>query len=129
MIVGLDHVQVCAPAGCEEAARTFFGTFLELPELRKPAPLRPHGGAWFGLPDGRQVHVGVEQAFAPARKAHPCLRCDDLEALTRRAEQFGVACEPDDRLEQRRVYLADPWGNRWEVVEGGHGSEVLLNDE
>ena len=120
MITGLDHVQVCAPAGCEDDARAFFGAFLGLPEIAKPAPLIANGGVWFGLPDGRQVHVGIEKTFAPATKAHPCLRCRDLDEVVTRASEFGVPFGIDTRLELRRVYLSDPWGNRWEIVEGQH---------
>lgn len=124
MIIGLDHVQLCAPVGCEVAPRAFFKDFLALPELVKPEPLQPSGGAWFGLPDGRQLHVGVEQNFRPARKAHPCLRCDNLDALIERARRYDIACEPDTRLVPRRVYLTEPWGNRLEVVEGEHPTKM-----
>lgn len=125
MITGLDHVQVCAPVGCEDDARAFFTAFLGLPEIAKPAPLIPNGGAWFALPDGRQVHVGVERTFVPAAKAHPCLRCRDLDEVIARAAGMDVPCEVDDRLDVRRVYLRDPWGNRWEVVEGEHDTLPL----
>ena len=120
MILGLDHVQVCAPQHCEAQARHFFKHFLGLPELEKPLPLRANGGAWFALPDGRQVHVGVERTFTPSRKAHPCLRCENLDTVVERAAQFGIPVEIDDRLDVRRLYLRDPWGNRWEIVEGQH---------
>lgn len=126
MIVGLDHVQVCAPPNCEAAARAFFGGFLGLPELLKPEPLRANGGAWFALPDGRQLHVGVEHDFAPATKAHPCLRCGSLQEVLERAAKHGVSVELDQRLAGRRVYLRDPWDNRWEIVEGAHASEFPM---
>jgi len=58
-IVRIDHVQLAAPAGCEEAARRFFGGVLGLAEIEKPASLRPRGGVWFALGAGQQLHVGV----------------------------------------------------------------------
>lgn len=125
LLTGLDHVQVCAPRGCEAAARAFFTGLLGLPELRKPAPLVANGGAWFALPDGRQVHVGVEEPFAPARKAHACLRCASLDAVAAHLTAAGAAFELDDRLAERRLYLPDPWGNRWEIVEGAHAAVPL----
>jgi hypothetical protein len=67
-IVGLDHVQLAAPPGCEPAAREFFGGLLGLAELEKPPALAARGGGWFARPDGRQLHVGVERDFAPARR-------------------------------------------------------------
>ena len=124
LISGLDHVQVCAPPGCEAAARAFFTAVLGLPELEKPEVLRPNGGAWFGLPDGRQLHVGVQDPFVPEGKAHPCLRCASLAAVIDRLSTHHVAFEPDTRL-PGRLYLRDPWGNRLEVVEGAHGSTPL----
>jgi catechol 2,3-dioxygenase-like lactoylglutathione lyase family enzyme len=44
--VGLDHVQVAAPDGCEASARRYYGELLGLPEVEKPEPLRARGGAW-----------------------------------------------------------------------------------
>ena len=69
MIV-LDHVQVAAPAGCDAAARHFYGELLGLTEIAKPAPLQPRGGVWFSV-GSQQLHVGVARDFAPATKAHP----------------------------------------------------------
>lgn len=66
-------MQVAAPPGCEAQARWGYGTLIGLPELEKPEPLRARGGAWFGLGD-EQLHIGVEESFAPAAKAHPAVR-------------------------------------------------------
>ena len=80
----LDHVQVAAPPGCEAEARRFYGDLLGLAEVEKPEPLRSRGGVWF-----EQLHVGVEEDFAPARKAHPALRVPDLDALAERLAAAG----------------------------------------
>ena len=70
------------------------------------------GGVWF-----EQLHVGVEQDFAPARKAHPALRVDELDALAARLSAAGATVEWDDALPGvRRFYTADPWGNRVELL-------------
>ena len=108
----LDHVQVAAPPGCEEAARAFYGGLLGLAEVEKPAPLRSRGGVWF-----EQLHVGVEEDFAPARKAHPALQVDDLDALAERLAAAGAPVQWDESLpDVRRFYTADPWGNRIELL-------------
>lgn len=120
LITGLDHVQVEAPAGCEAAARGFFGEFLGLPELVKPAALRARGGVWFGLPDGRQLHIGVTPDFAPREKGHPALRCADLAAFKAHCLAHGFPFKPDEEAGVARVFLSDPFGNRLEVVQGGH---------
>ncbi|AWN24587.1 glyoxalase [Deinococcus irradiatisoli] len=118
MITGLDHVQIEAPRGCEAAARTFFADFLGLPERTKPPVLAARGGAWFGLPDGRQLHVGVSEPFEPRRKGHLALRSADLDAVIKRAADFQISVTPDAELAPlRRVYLNDPWGNRLEILE------------
>jgi hypothetical protein len=117
----LDHVQVAAPPGCEPAAREFYGALLGLPELPKPASLDARGGVWFAAGAG-QLHVGVDEEFAPARKAHPALRVADgdrLAGLARRLQDAGSPVTWDDRLPGvLRFFTADPWGNRVELLAG-----------
>jgi catechol 2,3-dioxygenase-like lactoylglutathione lyase family enzyme len=113
-VTGLDHVQLAAPPECEQAARAFFGGLLGLEELEKPAALRGRGGVWFALPDGRQLHVGVEPDFAPASRAHPAFLVEGYDAL--RAHFGDVAVDDDSIPGRRRCYAADPWGNRLEFV-------------
>lgn len=88
-VVALDHVQLAAPEGCELAARLFFGELLGLAEIRKPVALQAGGGVWFALGE-QQLHIGVEEPFAPARKAHPALRVA-AEALDELAERLSAA--------------------------------------
>ncbi len=117
MIVGLDHVQVAAPPGCEAEARAFYGGLLGLPELEKPAPLAARGGAWFAC-GAQQLHVGVAADFAPATKAHPALAVDSAAALDALAERLvgaGVSIEWDGAI-PGRFYTEDPWGNRLELL-------------
>jgi predicted enzyme related to lactoylglutathione lyase len=112
-------VQLAAPPGCEAEARRFFGDLLGLEKLEKPEPLRSRGGAWFALADGGQLHVGVEEPFAPARKAHPAFRLssEQLDELAARLEAAGEQVEWDYSLpDARRFYTADPWGNRLELL-------------
>ena len=117
-IVALDHVQVAAPAACEEAARRFYGTLLGLDEVAKPEGVAATGGVWFRC--GKQeLHIGVDPAFRPARKAHPALLAADddaLDALARGLTEAGVEVQWDERIESvRRFYAFDPWGNRLEL--------------
>ena len=118
--IELDHVQIAAPPGCEPAARRFFGGLLGLEELPKPEPLRARGGVWFGLGE-RQLHVGVEPDFAPARKAHLALRVApaELDGLAARLAEEGFPVVWDEDLPgARRFYSADPWGSRIEFLAG-----------
>jgi catechol 2,3-dioxygenase-like lactoylglutathione lyase family enzyme len=110
-VVGLDHVQIAAPEGCEPDARRFYGELLGLEEIEKPEPLKSRGGAWFRC-GGQQLHVGVERPFKPALKAHPAFAVTDRDELVARLERAGVTVTTD----AERVYAADPWGNRLELV-------------
>ena len=117
MLDGIDHVQLAAPPGCEPEARRFFSGLLGLEELEKPEPLRARGGVWFRV-GGQQLHVGVEQAFAPARKAHPAFAVSDYDELLARLDEAGVPATDDASIPGvRRCHVADPWGNRIELVE------------
>ena len=114
MIGRIDHVQVAAPPGGEGAARAFSGDLLGLAELPKPERLRTRGGVWFAVGE-QQLHVGIEEAFAPARKAHPALavpRAGDLSALAAKLEAAGRKVTWDGP----RFYVEDPFGNRLELL-------------
>jgi catechol 2,3-dioxygenase-like lactoylglutathione lyase family enzyme len=113
---GIDHVQLTAPPGCEAEARGFFGGLLGLEELEKPEPLRERGGVWFRV-GPQQLHVGVEADFAPARKAHPAFATREYQAVRSRLRAAGVEIAEDTSLPGlHRCYVADPWGNRLELV-------------
>ncbi|MGA8745051.1 MAG: VOC family protein [Solirubrobacterales bacterium] len=117
-ILGLDHVQLAAPRGCEDDARQFFTGVLGLEEIEKPSALRASGGVWFRAGEQR-IHIGVEQEFVPATKAHPALlvQSSHLDELARRLDQAGAPVNWDYRLAPlRRFYTADPWGNRIELL-------------
>ena len=120
-VTGLHHVQVAAPPGCEPDARAFYGGLLGLPEIDKPLLLALRGGCWFSLGDG-ELHVGVEDPFRPAAKAHPALRVGsvaDLEEMAAALSRQGTRITWADDAEipgQRRFYVNDPWGNRLELV-------------
>jgi catechol 2,3-dioxygenase-like lactoylglutathione lyase family enzyme len=118
VLSGIHHVQVAAPPGCEDAARRFFGELLGLQEVERPESLRGRSSVWFQL-GSQQLHVGVEEGFAPARKAHPAFSVPGYDALQARLRDAGVELLDDDAIPGvRRCYLADPWGNRLELVEG-----------
>ncbi len=116
-VLDIDHVQIAAPAGCEAAARRFYGELLGLTEIEKPEALRGRGGCWFQV-GARQLHIGVEADFRPALKAHPAFAVGDLDLLHDLLHAAGVACRWDDAIEDvRRFYVHDPWGNRLEFLE------------
>jgi|SRR5581483_7566883 len=115
-IVAIDHVQLAMPAGREDDARNFYGSLLGMSEIPKPAALAARGGVWFESGPAR-IHLGVEQDFRPARKAHPALRVDGLRALRERLRRAGVPVVEDPLPGHDRVYVNDPFGNRLELLE------------
>ena len=119
-ILGIDHVQVAIPSGGEDEARRFYGALLGLEEVPKPPALAVRGGAWFQC-GAQQIHVGVEQDFRPARKAHPAFRLADADALARLRAHLvsnGVSTrdDPDGVAGQVRFFVDDPFGNRIELL-------------
>jgi catechol 2,3-dioxygenase-like lactoylglutathione lyase family enzyme len=125
--VRLHHVQVCCPRGGEAEVRRFYGEGLGLTEVDKPAELAGRGGAWFRAHDDEgavaaELHVGVEEPFAPARKAHPAFVLPSLDVLADtvdRLEELGYAVdrsEWDTFPGYRRVHVGDPHGNRVELL-------------
>ncbi len=118
-IIALHHVQLAMPAGQEDLARSFYAGLLGLHERPKPAALTGRGGVWFQGGEA-QIHLGVARDFRPATKAHPGFLLSnsaDLDALLARLRKAGVAVTQDENLPgYRRAYIADPFGNRIEVM-------------
>ena len=114
---GLHHVLLAIPAGAEDVCRSFYVDVLGMVELTKPPALAAKGGLWVRA-DGLELHLGVEQDFRPARRAHPGIRVSDLDALAEHLSQHGYAPDWDDNFPgHRRFYVADPVGNRLELLQ------------
>jgi catechol 2,3-dioxygenase-like lactoylglutathione lyase family enzyme len=115
-ITALDHVQLAMPPGREAEAEAFYCGILGLEVRPKPEPLASRGGRWFAH-GSVQVHLGVEEDFRPARKAHPALRVDRLDELIERLEEAAVSWRRDSDLPGvQRIYADDPFGNRIELI-------------
>lgn len=104
------------PAGGETEARHFYGDLMGMVEIEKPASLRSLGGVWFRS-GSIDLHLGIEEPFAPAKKAHVAYRVADLDAVGHRLQEAGFLMLPDTRLPgYRRFYTEDPFGNRVEIL-------------
>ena len=116
-VLQIDHVQLAMPAGGEYRARGFYGEVLGMKEIPKPQALASRGGCWFSS-GAAQVHLGVEEDFRPAKKAHPALVVEGLEEILARCEAAGLPSRPDAEIDgRRRVHVSDPFGNRLELIE------------
>lgn len=126
----LHHVQVSMPRGQEDAARVFYGDVLGLTEVAKPAELAGRGGCWFRAFDGgavaAEIHLGVDDPFVPAKKAHPALVVDtveELETLGARVSAAGFEVSWAERTTFEgfeRFHCRDGFGNRVEVLTPAH---------
>jgi catechol 2,3-dioxygenase-like lactoylglutathione lyase family enzyme len=115
-IVGIHHVQLSMPRGEEAAAVDFYAGLLGIPRVAKPPHLEVRGGCWFESGEVR-IHLGVDADFSPAKKAHPALLVEDLDALRARLDRAGVAVADDQPLPGfERFYVSDPFGNRLELL-------------
>ena len=111
------HVQLAMPAGGEDAAERFYAGVLGMPRVPKPPKLEARGGCWFRAGEV-EIHLGVEADFRPARKAHPALLFEDLDAVLARLREAGAPVNEDVQLDgHRRFHTEDPFGNRIELIE------------
>jgi catechol 2,3-dioxygenase-like lactoylglutathione lyase family enzyme len=117
-VIGIDHVLLLMPVRGERDARRFYGELLGLREVEKPAELADRGGCWFVGPGDAAIHLGVDQRFIAARRAHVCLIVADLAAARRLLAAAGAPIVEDHaNLGIARCYTADPFGNRIELVD------------
>lgn len=113
----IDHVQLAAPKGSEIIAKRFFGEILGFQEVEKPELLKKKGGVWFEF-GNYQIHIGIEEPFAPAKKAHPAFQIENLEALKIHLTLNEISYTVDTDLPgANRIYVHDPFGNRIEILE------------
>ncbi|MBP0726587.1 VOC family protein [Bacillus sp. RG28] len=115
--IGIDHVQLAAPPGCEEKARDFYGEILGLNEVDKPDNLKGRGGCWFKC-GNHEIHIGVQENFVPAKKAHPAFSINNLTEYKNRLISKQVTIKEDAPIKGRnRFFIDDPFGNRIEFLE------------
>lgn len=119
-------MQVACPTGGEEAGRRFYAEGLGLTEVVKPEALRARGGCWFrgftGATIVAEIHLGVEDPFTPARKAHPAFVVEtvtELETVGTRLADLGFDVDWSQRHNLpgfQRLHTFDAHGNRVELL-------------
>ena len=113
----IHHVQLAMPARQGAIAETFYTGILGMTKVPKPATLAGRGGVWFESGNVR-VHLGVEEPFIPARKAHPPFVVASLDSAVAHFKAKGLQLKPGADLPGiRRVFVDDPFGNRIEIME------------
>lgn len=114
----IDHVQLAIPPGGEDLAREFWVGVLGFEATETPQAIADRRNRWFAC--GKvQVHVGVEEDFHPALKAHPAFVVTSLDELVERLDGAGIDLRwSEDLPGRRRCHTSDPFGNRIELIEG-----------
>ncbi len=126
----IDHVQLPLPAGALPKARAFYEGLLGLREWRDPALDRPGTLRYRLGPQRLDLSEGLHAGSAP--QAHLALRIEGVVALAQALKAGGLPVDGPSELAATdggeplaRVYIEDPFGNRLELIEGGHQE---LND-
>ncbi|MBD8591505.1 VOC family protein [Peribacillus castrilensis] len=113
----IDHYQLASPKNTENQSRKFFTEILMFREVKKPPSLSSNGGLWFES-GSIKIHVGTEDHFIPARKAHPALEVENLNEFKQHLMTKHISFTEDGRLPgANHIYLSDPFGNRIEILE------------
>ena len=112
----LRHVQLAIPPESEARCRAFYCDLLGWRELEKPPVLAARGGLWLSTGES-EIHLGIEEDFRPARKAHPAFLIDETESLASKLEAAGHEVRWDEGIaEYKRFFVDDAVGNRLEFM-------------
>ncbi|MFS0864074.1 VOC family protein [Fredinandcohnia sp. 179-A 10B2 NHS] len=113
----IHHIQLAAPKDSENQFREFFQGVIGFEEIEKPEELKKRGGVWFQFGQ-YQIHIGIEEPFSPAKKAHPAFEVENIEQLKQHLRANNIPINEDDNLPgATRFYAFDPVGNRLEFLE------------
>ena len=118
-ILAIDHFQVSIPNGKLAEALAFYVDVLGFIRVAKPAELS-QTGAWLtnGESNSVALHLGEENDFSPAPRAHPALRVANIAPLLAKATAAGCTvrhdCGPNGYI---RASVFDPFNNRIELMQ------------
>jgi catechol 2,3-dioxygenase-like lactoylglutathione lyase family enzyme len=85
----------------------------ELPRAGTPG----RAGAWFRLPDGKELHISVGEPRAENR-SHFAIRVADIETARRIMRAAGARIETEREIPGMvRFFARDPDGNRIEFMQ------------
>lgn len=115
LLDAIDHVQLAMPPGGEELATWFYEGVLGVPRVPKPPHLAVRGGCWFER-GALRIHLGVQEDFTPATKAHPAFTVTDVDRVEATITTHGLPVRrEEDPLGPDVLYVDDPFGNRIEL--------------
>jgi catechol 2,3-dioxygenase-like lactoylglutathione lyase family enzyme len=117
-VLGIHHVQLTGPPGCEPDARAFYVGILGLEEIPKPKGLRGRGGVWFRTPNA-DLHIGAKNDDTPPEPhRHLALQVENAAAWRTILKLKHVRVEDAPEVAGcRRFFCYDPFGNKIEILE------------
>lgn len=63
------------------------------------------GGIWLQC-GAHQLHIGIQEDFIPANKAHPAFNVENLEALRKQVIDQGIKVKEDEPLESAKRWIS-----------------------
>jgi catechol 2,3-dioxygenase-like lactoylglutathione lyase family enzyme len=116
----LHHVPLAIPPGEAGRCDEFCVTLLGFRELEKPPLQAARGGRWYQR-DEVALHLGVEEDFRPAKKAHPALVIENFNEILAKLTGAALEVRFDETIPGRRhCYVDDPVGNRLELIDAAN---------
>ncbi|MFT5575079.1 MAG: catechol 2,3-dioxygenase-like lactoylglutathione lyase family enzyme [Bermanella sp.] len=120
-IIGLQHLAINVTD--LDAAKTFYGELLGLPELPRPASVAAQFRSLWYLLGNAELHVVENPDFQPVKSPlgpHFAVACDDFAKASKRYAGSGAPVmfgpgKGADGIE--RIVLKDPTGNVVEVID------------
>ncbi|MDO6462110.1 VOC family protein [Granulosicoccaceae sp. 1_MG-2023] len=116
-ILGIDHINIKAPAELLDEARDFYARVLDLQAGERPA-MNDHG---YWLYAGKQalIHLNARefQSHGASYYNHVAFRCRDPQAYIARLEREGVSADirSDGNGRVRQIFFYDPFDLRVEL--------------
>ena len=121
LVQGLHHTAVCVTDIAR--AKRFYGEVLGLLEV--PRPDFDFEGAWYQLPDGRQLHLIVHDApytlrgttAIDTRDGHMALRVASYQQTLAALTALGIehVAQWQNKTPWAQIYVTDPDGNILEL--------------
>ena len=111
-ILGVDHVALTITD--VPRAMSFYGTFLGLTEVPRPASF-DFPGAWY-VAGSMMLHLVSKPSADAISNRHFCMRVPDLPAAAAYCQEAGLEMKSDNHTIPgvSRFFIRDPDGNRIE---------------
>lgn len=113
----LHHVNIGIPEDGLEEETVFLTEVLGL-RAAKRGPDTPPAANWFDADNGVQVHVSKDPNHRAPERAHVAFDIGDgVPELEKRLTAHSIEYQSFEDTLGKRLFFADPAGNRWEMRE------------